>query len=349
MSERSTSAIWVRGIVEALSATGLDMKRLCAEAAIDDTALADASAVYPTEKITLLWQLAVARSGDAAIALRAADGVRPAIFGVVGYAMMSSANLSAALERLIRYLQIISHAADVRSEMQSDGTAFMLELHGGEAPVPRQRFEFDLLTLLAFGRWVLGRELRPLAVTLTHDAPPDPQPYLRAFRCMPQFGARSNGAVLARADLEAPLPTFHPQLAELHDRFAGDRIEALEKLQATYTQRVRQLVADRLPEGEPGRTAIARALGVAERTLQRRLQDEGTSFHALIDETRREGAERHLAQPHLSLAEVAYLLGFASQGNLTRACRRWFDMTPRQYRARATAADSALQVSGRQA
>lgn len=341
MSERSTSAIWVRGIVEALSATGLDMKSLCAEAAVDDMALADASAVYPTETITRLWQQAVARSGDPTIALRAAEGVRPAIFGVVGYAMMSSANLATALDRLIRYLRIISHAAAVRAVPQGHDMAFTLELHGGAAPVPRQRFEFDLLTLLAFSRWVLGRELRPLAVSLTHQAPADPQPYLQAFRCLPQFGARCNGAVLARWDLEAPLPTFHPQMAELHDRFAGDRIEALEKPETAYTQRVRQLVADRLPEGEPGRTAIARALGVAERTLQRRLQDEGTSFHALIDDTRREGAERHLAQPQLTLAEIAYLLGFASQGNLTRACRRWFDMTPGQYRARAVAASTA--------
>jgi hypothetical protein len=92
----------VRGIVEALSATGLDMKSLCAEAAVDDMALADASAVYPTETITRLWQQAVARSGDPTIALRAAEGVRPAIFGVVGYAMMSSANLATALDRLIR-------------------------------------------------------------------------------------------------------------------------------------------------------------------------------------------------------------------------------------------------------
>ncbi|MDM0088601.1 MULTISPECIES: AraC family transcriptional regulator [unclassified Variovorax] len=335
MSERSTSAVWVRGIVEALSATGLDMQRLCAEAAIDDPARADPSAVYSTEAITRLWQLAVAQSGDPAIALRAAQGVRPAIFGLVGYVMMSSANLATALERLIRYLRIISHAAAVRAVPQGEDTAFTLELHGGAAPLPRQRFEFDLLTLLTFCRWVLGRELRPLAVSLTHEAPPDPHAYLQAFRCMPQFGARSNGAVLARCDLEAPLPTFHPQMAELHDRFAGDRIEALERPPATYTQRVRQMVAERLPEGEPGRTAIARALGVAERTLQRRLQHEGTSFHALIDDTRRAEAERHLAQPQLTLAEVAYLLGFASQGNLTRACRRWFGMTPGQYRARA--------------
>lgn len=348
MSERSTSAVWVRGIVEALSATGLDMKRLCAEAAIDDPTLADASAVYSTEAITRVWQLAVAQSGDPAIALRAAQGVRPAIFGLVGYVMMSSANLATALERLIRYLRIISHAAAVRAVPQGDDTAFTLELHGGAAPVPRQRFEFDLLTLLAFCRWVLGRELRPLAVSLTHEAPPDPQAYLQAFRCMPQFGARCNGAVLARWDLEAPLPTFHPQMAELHDRFAGDRIEALERQPATYTQRVRQMVAERLPEGEPGRTAIARALGVAERTLQRRLQDEGTSFHALIDDTRRAGAERHLAQPQLTLAEVAYLLGFASQGNLTRACRRWFGMTPGQYRARAVT-ESTAHASDREA
>lgn len=334
MSETTTSAIWVGGIVEALSATGLDVKSLCAEASIDRAAITDPGAVYPTEKISRLWQLAAERSGNPAIAFLAAQRMRPAIFGVVGYAMMSSATLLAALERLIQYLRLLSSAATSTLELRDTEVVVTLDLHGGEAAVPRPRLEFDLLTVLAFCRWVLGRELRPLAVELTHGVPPDLQPYLEAFQCMPRFDARSNSVHLARADLESPLPTFQPQLAVLHDQLADARIEALDKPSSTYTQRVRQLIAGSLCEGEPGRTAIARELRVTERTLQRRLQGEGTSFHALVDATRRELAGRYLLQAQMPLTEAAYRLGFASQGNFTRACRRWFGMTPGQYRQR---------------
>ena len=72
----------------------------------------------------------------------------------------------------------------------------------------------------------------------------------------------------------------------------------------------------------------------SQRTLQRRLQEEGTSFQTLLDDTRRELAEQYLAQPGMSLLEIAYLLGFADPSNFFRAFRRWFDATPGEYRAR---------------
>ena len=76
---------------------------------------------------------------------------------------------------------------------------------------------------------------------------------------------------------------------------------------------------------------------MSERTFQRRLVEEGTSFHQLLDSTRRELAERYLRQRHVSLTETAYLLGFSDQGNFTRACKRWFALTPGQYRMRSDA------------
>jgi AraC-like DNA-binding protein len=79
---------------------------------------------------------------------------------------------------------------------------------------------------------------------------------------------------------------------------------------------------------------VAQALHVSQRTLQRRLQDEGASFQRLLDDSRRELAEQYLAQPNLTLLEVAYLLGFADPSNFFRAFRRWFDLTPGEYRAR---------------
>ena len=88
-----------------------------------------------------------------------------------------------------------------------------------------------------------------------------------------------------------------------------------------------------LPDGEPRRDQVARELSMSERTLQRRLEQESTSFHQLLDETRRALAERQLGRLHLSLAEAAYLLGFADQSSFFRACKRWFGVPPGQYRS----------------
>ncbi len=344
MGERTTSAAWVRGVADALGGAGLDARALCAEAGIDLDALAISGARCPTEKVSLLWQLAVARSGDPAIALRTPPSSRPAIFDVVGYAMLSSQNLHAALERLVRYLQVISNAATVGLSERGAQCRLDLELFGGGAPVPGQRYEFDLLTLLNFCRWIIGRELTPLAAQFTHAAPGDVQRYAEAFRCPVHFGAPHNSLLFARADLALPLPTANPMLAELHDRFAGEHIERLDTARTSFKSR--DLIIRRLPDGEPKREAIAKALCMSERTFQRRLLEEGTSYHQLLDSTRRELAERYLRQRQMSLSEAAYLLGFSDQGNFTRACKRWFALTPGQYRTRTDAPRRPPGVSG---
>jgi AraC-like DNA-binding protein len=73
---------------------------------------------------------------------------------------------------------------------------------------------------------------------------------------------------------------------------------------------------------------------LSERTLQRRLQEEATSFNELVDDTRRELADQYLRDSQLTLAQVAYLLGFADQSTFFRACKRWFGTSPGEYRSR---------------
>ena len=121
MSEPTTAAVWVKGVAEMLAAEGLDVRTLLAAADIDPAALDAPGARLPSEKISLLWELAAERSGNPAIALAQHQVARPASFDVVGYAMMSCANLRGAFERLIRYLLILSDALTMTmSEDPSD-------------------------------------------------------------------------------------------------------------------------------------------------------------------------------------------------------------------------------------
>jgi AraC-like DNA-binding protein len=88
----------------------------------------------------------------------------------------------------------------------------------------------------------------------------------------------------------------------------------------------------RLHEGEPRREETAASLGLTDRTLQRRLQAEKTSYQQLLDESRRELARKYLADEHYSLGQIAELLGFVDQSNFFRASKRWFGIPPGQYR-----------------
>lgn len=91
-------------------------------------------------------------------------------------------------------------------------------------------------------------------------------------------------------------------------------------------------MASVLSEGVPTLSLIASELGISARTLQRRLSDQGHSFQGVVDMARQDLAQRLLRETDYSLAEVAFLTGFAEQSGFTRAFKRWAGQTPRSYR-----------------
>lgn len=331
MTERTTSSSWAMAIVQALELGGVDCRSLFGELELDYTALSDPDARFPQDRMTRLWQRAVELSGDSAIGLNMAQVVRPASFHVVGYALMSSRNLRDGFTRLVRYQRIIGEGADLHLLAQPDGYALTLAIHGDRLPAARQSAEASLAYCLAFCRWLTGKPLQPREVRLQSPTPKDQARYQAVFQAPLRFNAEQDALIFTRADLEAPLPSANEALAQLHDRFAGEYLARFSGSRVTH--QARQVLCRLLPQGEPRREVVAQQLHLSQRTLQRRLQEEGTSFQQLLDETRRELAEQYLRQVNLTLLEIAYLLGFADSSNFFRAFRRWFGQTPGEYRA----------------
>ena len=316
----TNAAFWVTGIADALATEQLDVPGLFRDAGLDFAALDDPDARFAIDQVNLLWELALARSGNPAIGLVGAARAKPRHFGIVAYALMSAPNLLGILHRMVRYIGIVSDAAIVSVRKRGDDHRLVLTVRPGSRPAPHQRFAFDLLRFLSFCRWVTDAELKPAAVELSHPGGQSAPAFTAAFGCTPRFGAAENALVFSAADAIRPLPTAHDRLSAVHDRIATEHLQRTSG--SLIKTRTCAMIAGRLPDGAPTRGAIARALGTSERTLHRRLADEGTSFQRLVDETRRELAEDYLARRDLSLADVAYLLGFKDQGSFFRAAAR---------------------------
>ncbi|MGY8662820.1 AraC family transcriptional regulator [Bradyrhizobium sp. UFLA05-109] len=335
MNKRTTSSTWMRGVANTLSAQGLDAAALFAQAGLQIENLDHCDFRWPSERISKLWTIAAERAGNPDIGLFDPHKPRPDQYGVVGYAMMSSPDLETGLARLIRYLSLVSDAVTLTLDPETSGKWARVELLGGECPIPRQRYDYVILTLLTFCRWMLGRPLRPLAAAFRYPVPSSLAAHNEAFGTPLRFNAPFNGLLISREDLASKLPTAAPELADLHDRMAVQALRALEK--AGISHRARQAVARHLPNGAPLRATIAAELKMSDHTLQRRLANEGTSFTKLVDETRCELVQHHLSDTQLSSSEIAYLLGYADQSTFFRATLRWFGESPGEYRARVTA------------
>ncbi|NEX63683.1 AraC family transcriptional regulator [Noviherbaspirillum galbum] len=297
---------------------------------LDETRNPDAR--FSPESISRLWELAVERSKNPYLGLAMPDIAHPASFDVIVHVMMTCPDLMAALERFLRYMRIVSDAADIRLVKNDIGHGLTIALvDTGHSP-PRARIEFVVLTILNILRWITGLNLRPLSVDFPYPEPSDLQPYHLAFRCPLRFDASVHQIHFSEDALKAELPMANPALAALNDRMAGEHLHRLDA--AKLTSRVKELVVRRLPDGDPLRADIAREMCLSERTLQRRLQEEGTSFNELVDTTRRDLADQYLRIHRITLAQTAYLLGFADQSTFFRACKRWFGTSPGDYRSR---------------
>ncbi|MCJ8169020.1 AraC family transcriptional regulator [Atopomonas sediminilitoris] len=330
MPNRTTLSSWARSMVAALELGGVDCRLIFTQLGLDYAALDNPDARFAQDDMTRLWRMAVEQSGNPAIGLNMAETIRPSAFNVVGYALMSSSNLLEGFQRMVRYQRIIAEGADLSLVILPDCVDLCLAIHGDQLPPARQSAEAGIAFSLAFCRWLSGGEIEPLEVRLCGEAPVDVSPYIKVFGCAPKFAQPDYALRFSRESLQRPLPSANDTLAQLHDHYAGEYLARFGDSRMTH--QVRQLLCRLLPQGEPKRDDVAQRLNVSSRTLQRRLQEEGTGFQQLLDECRRGLALQYLAQANLSLLEVAYLLGFADPSNFFRAFRRWFAMTPGEYR-----------------
>jgi AraC-like DNA-binding protein len=156
--------------------------------------------------------------------------------------------------------------------------------------------------------------------------------YERFFEA-PVHAQRPAAMLRVPADLlNEPLKGCHPQLRQLAEEFLAEHSPSDGTRQ--FGSRVRVAIQQTLGTAPPDITTIAAVLCLHPRTLQRRLADENTTFATLLDDVRRNAARRYLTGTEMPMTQVAALLGFAEQSQLSRSCQRWWSTTPSQLRRR---------------
>ena len=335
------ASAWMRGVADHLRAQGLDVAALFRQAGLDIRALEHASSRMPVEQVDQLWMLAEQHSKQPFVALSRASADKPTSFDVLAYSMMSCQNLAQAIERLVQYCAVVSDAVDLRVVTVPDGCR--IEVTPMEPPHPGRaaRLDYTIVTFLAFCRWVTGRDIVPLGVELAYAAPGELRRHRLAFSCTPHFYAAGHALLLRKSDLQLPLPTANAALSQLHDRVVDEVVRELHPM-GIQRQLATSLVRG-LARGRVMRRDVASDLCMSDRTLQRRLVEAGTSFQKELDILRRQLSENYLRDAQVPLPCIASLLGFAEESTFYRACRRWFQMSPKQARNLALAKSTAAR------
>jgi len=325
----------IRKLISTLGEVGVDTGSVLAEVGLDDAAVADKDARIPIEKLHRLWDTALRTVPRADGAVLGAERYSPGDYGLVGFVAMNSATLGEAVRHVVRYVGLWTDDPGV--ELHDDGTlAVAYRAAFADSPGLRVATEAAPAELLNGARVLTQKRITPREVRFSHRAPRDVSAHESFFGCPVRFGARDIALVFHPRDLALPLPKADEQLGAYLLTVANDALARRKGQELSPLDRIRQLIAQELQKGVPTLAAIARRTATSERTLRRRLEENGTSFRALLDETRAELARGYVRNRSLPLSEVAFLLGFSEPSAFHRAFRRWTDSTPAAWRARET-------------
>ena len=283
------------------------------------------------EMCKMMWALQE-EADDPAFAIRMGELLSFEMFDPPVFAAMCSDDLNTALTRLSQYKRLCAPVA-LHVEVGPEVTRVVPEWTVAPFEPPPLAYAFELTFCTRLARLGTRRPVRPLRVSCQHAL--EPAEKFAAYFGVPVERAAESSIELAAADAAAPFLTANTGMWKFFEPELRRRLGELDAAAST-AQRVRAALLELLPSGLASVQAVAGKLGASPRTLQRRLQDEDTSFQRVLDATREELA-RHYLGTEMAGPEISFLLGFEDPNSFVRAFHEWTGITPEQLRTQLRA------------
>jgi AraC-like DNA-binding protein len=317
------------GFAEVMHALGGDADRALRRAGLRRALVREPDQLIEAAVAAQLVEDAAAATQCDTFGLRMAESRQLSHFGVLSLLLLHQATLRQALATLIAYSHLLNESLAI--QMEDAGSMVILrEDIVAAGPMP-QSVDLAIGVLYRTCAALLHERWRPQRVCFGHSAPKDLAVHKRLFACRVEFDAEFNGIVCKAADLNEPNLLADPALA----RYAQTLVDTqFGNRDASTAQQVRRAIYLLLPSGRATCAGVAQGLGRSMRTLQRTLDAEGLSFTALLDQVRRELAQRYLANPHYDMGQIAVMLGYGSHSAFSRWFGAQFGCAPQAWRNR---------------
>jgi AraC-like DNA-binding protein len=328
-TQATTLGTWVKSICRAFEAAGGDSAALLAEAGFEPKTLDTPTTRYPLTQTARLWRIAVAATGDPAFGIKVASHIKPTTFHALSFALSASSTLKEAFERAQRYCHVGSDAIEYEFARRGAEYHFVIE---PALDVADEAVDALVAAYVRMCRSMIGHDYSPLSIEFRRAPPAKLEDFENVLRAPLQFGAAQTRLTFDAESIERPLDGGNPELARHNDAIALQYLSQIERDNIQW--RVRDVLTQRLAQGEPSQEEVAELLNMSARTLQRKLGEGGVTYKEILDETRRVLALAYLSAPRHSVSDVTYLLGFSAGSSFTRAFRRWTGQSPSDWRAR---------------
>ncbi|MCX4242246.1 AraC family transcriptional regulator [Paraliomyxa miuraensis] len=336
MHDDRVLASLVAPLVAAGSALGMDADELLAIAGISAQQLGDPDALVSYEAPLHLWEALVQRFPDVPLGLsfaRDLDDQAVASLGVVGHATRNCRDVRQSLELFIRFVPLSFPRMTLDLEVLGEQARLVVD-HEPRLVALVEPIEVFVATMVRQLPHVNPRMPRPTEVCFRHPRKHPAALYAEVLGAPVRFEAGWSGFAFEAAALALPVTGADPRIGRYLRRHADAMLVAREPVPAEQPleARVRAVIDANLLAGKSDQAHVAHVLGMSTRSLQRGLKARGTSFAGQLEEVRRSRAQQLLRRPELSVAEVAFMLGYGNPRAFHRSFRRWTGQTPSEYR-----------------
>lgn len=313
----------------------LDTQAALAAAQISSEQLKDSNSRVSLQAFETLLSHLLAQRPQPLFGLNAARHVQPASWHVLGYITMNCATLGDALDRIIPFEKLVSDSGT--TELKARGSAIELTWHcQHQAPLLRQHLSENVLAAwLLYAQSLVDDASAPLKVSFAHPQPigTTAEDYQALFACPVEFNQAQNALLIPASYLQLPVRQADAMLLHTLEQHASsllDQLQAPTQLPviAQVSQAIEEILASRVPRQEE----VAQHCALSLRTLQRRLQEAGSSYQQLLDEVRFAQAKTQLTGTQEPLHSIAEQLGFIEPRSFFRFFKRRAGITPGQYR-----------------
>lgn len=314
------SGAWTRGVVYAFRRLGLDVEELCASIGIDIEIFLDVTGRPPRDASGRLWRAALAQRGDRFLGLSAAEVWEARVDHLVFLLLLSADTFGEGLTAGIRFQELLSHGRVLSFGEHPEHHPVHINRIEHELPVLAHEVEFLAAIMTKLFRFATDDAFVLEEVHFEHPYRGSIEKYSRAFRTTVLFGQKRNTLLVSDDSWNLSLAHGNQLLhRELRGIAAGLHARHRDH---SFLDGVRDRIKGLLPNGNCGVEPVAAALHMTPRTLQRRLQEEGTTFRTLVDATRKsivlDCVERHQAPE-----EIVRHAGYTNPRSFRRAMKRW--------------------------
>ena len=309
---------------------GLQVAPLLRRAGLTRSMMSNPEQMLPADSVIGLLEESARASGCDTFGLRMADERRLSDIGLLSLLILHQATLRHAIGVVAEFRNRINSTLTLQLEEHED-VAFLREHIALNRPLAvRQVSDVALGVLYKMCRSIMLESWRPHCVCFSYERPAaDRGLYERLFDCPLHFRSDFDGIVIENGDLDRPLPRADMALAA-HARELVSAV--MGPGQRSVSEEVEQSIRLLLPAGRASIGETAHSLGTNVRTLQRRLEQEDSSFSDLLDRVRVQQVRKHLANSQLRLTDVAHLLGYAGLASFSAWYRARFNATPSEGR-----------------